>query len=372
MSLIDLASLVLAPTATKESKVYSAIPDTGDGDMTFSRGSSATRVNSEGLIEKERANLLLQSNTFSTTWSLSNGTLTGGQTGYDGSSDAWQFDASGTAQVSQSVSTSGVQTYSIYAKAGTENGIFLRANGGSNPRCFFNLDSGTIGSEAGGLIDSNIEDIGNGWYRCSIVYSDTTNEPRIYVADNSNGFPSTGNILIQDSQLESGLVATDVITTTTTTEQAGILEDMPRLDYSGGASCPSLLLEPQRSNVLPHSEYFDSSDWTKLGAGTGDTAIVTTNYAISPEGLQNATRLQCDLNGGGTSSSNQSLIYDVYSGSGSQTLSIYAKSNTGENQTIYLANTQTTGDTITVTPEWQRFTFTHSSSPYVFAIGLRS
>jgi hypothetical protein len=68
MSLLDLASLVLAPTATKEGKVYSAIPNTGDGDMTFSRGSAATRVNSAGLIEKERGNLLLQSNTFDTTW----------------------------------------------------------------------------------------------------------------------------------------------------------------------------------------------------------------------------------------------------------------------------------------------------------------
>jgi hypothetical protein len=64
MSLIDLASLVLAPTATKEGKVYSAIPNTGDGDMTFSRGSAATRVNSAGLIEKVRTNLALYSEEF--------------------------------------------------------------------------------------------------------------------------------------------------------------------------------------------------------------------------------------------------------------------------------------------------------------------
>ena len=94
MSLIDLASLVLSPTATKEGKVYSAIPDTGDGDMTFTRGSSATRVNSAGLIEKERGNLLLQSNTFDTTWSAVSASVTGGQSGYDGSSDAWLLSKS--------------------------------------------------------------------------------------------------------------------------------------------------------------------------------------------------------------------------------------------------------------------------------------
>src|SRR5210317_1299450 len=93
MSLIDLASLVLAPTATKEGKVYSAIPDTGEGDMTFTRGSAATRVNSAGLIEKERANLLLQSNTFDTTWSsVLTANVVGGQSGYDGSSDAWTLE----------------------------------------------------------------------------------------------------------------------------------------------------------------------------------------------------------------------------------------------------------------------------------------
>ena len=61
-------------------------------------------------------------------------------------------------------------------------------------------------------------------------------------------------IYIQDAQLEQGLVATDYIETGASTAQAGILEDMPRLDYSGGASCPSLLLEPSRTNTWTYSE----------------------------------------------------------------------------------------------------------------------
>jgi hypothetical protein len=287
--MINDASLVMIPSGYKDGTLYSVKPTNGDGDFTFSRGSNlaATRVNSEGLIEKGRENLLLQSNTFDTTWSLSNGTLTGGQTGYDGSSDAWEFDASGTAQVSQSVSTSGVHTYSVYAKAGTENGLFLRANGGLNPRCFFNLDSGTIGSEAGGLIDSKMVDVGNGWYRCSILYSDTTNEARIYVSNNSGGFPTSGSIYIQDAQLEQGLVATDYIETTTTTAQAGILEDMSRLDYSGG-SCPSLLLEPQRTNLISNSEYTDGANWSNEGSIVDEE---NTSETASPEGVYNAVKL---------------------------------------------------------------------------------
>ena len=120
MSLLDLASLVLAPTATKEGKVYSAIPDTGDGDMTFTRGSAATRVNSAGLIEKERGNLLLQSNTFDTTWSNTRSTETSGQSGYDGTNDAWKLkedNNNGTHRIAQSITQTGVITASVYAKA---------------------------------------------------------------------------------------------------------------------------------------------------------------------------------------------------------------------------------------------------------------
>jgi hypothetical protein len=40
-----------------------------------------------------RTNLLLQSNTFSTTWFAGRTiSVTGGQSGYDGSSDAWLLD----------------------------------------------------------------------------------------------------------------------------------------------------------------------------------------------------------------------------------------------------------------------------------------
>ena len=80
------------------------------------------------------------------------------------------------------------------------------------------------------------------------------------------------------------MVATDYIETGASTAQAGILEDMPRLDYSGGASCPSLLLEPQRSNLFPNSEYFGS--WQVFRGS------LTANSITSPEGVVNAYRYE--------------------------------------------------------------------------------
>jgi len=289
----------------------------GDGDFTFSRGSNlaATRVGADGLIEKGRENVLLQSNQFDTTWTeLSQGTITSGQAGYDGTNDAWLLTAGAVfSRVQQSISQSDVKTFSVYAKSGTQGGIFLRLNGGSNPRCFFDLNNGQVGNPAGDNIDASIESVGNGWYRCSLIANNTADSAQIYIADDNNGFVSSGNIYIQDAQLELGLAATEYIETTTTTGTAGILEDTPRFDYSNGASCPSLLLEPSATQLFPQSEYFDGSDWTKYGG-----ASLTNNNSVSPDGLQNATKL---TNVGG--------IYDqiAYTPNTDYTYSLFAKTD---------------------------------------------
>jgi hypothetical protein len=58
MSLLDTASLLLTPNAYKEGKLYSVIPSDGSGDFTFTRATTATRVNSDGLVELVPYNLL--------------------------------------------------------------------------------------------------------------------------------------------------------------------------------------------------------------------------------------------------------------------------------------------------------------------------
>ena len=64
-SFYDDASLVVIPSGYKTSKVYAEKPTDGSGDLSFTRtGDTATRVNSAGLIEKVRTNLLAQSEEF--------------------------------------------------------------------------------------------------------------------------------------------------------------------------------------------------------------------------------------------------------------------------------------------------------------------
>ena len=51
MSLYDKATIVQIPSGVKSGTLYNVLPNTADGDFDFTRATSATRVNKDGLIE---------------------------------------------------------------------------------------------------------------------------------------------------------------------------------------------------------------------------------------------------------------------------------------------------------------------------------
>ena len=321
----DDASLVMIPSGVKESKLYSIKPTDGTGDFTFTRGTdTATRVNSAGLIEKETQNLLLQSNTFDTTWTNTNTTETSGQSGYDGTNDAWLLEATATtstARLQQGVSLTGVHTTSIYAKAGTTDWIAIQM--WSNHFAYFDVANGVVGG-SGSAIDTSIEAVGNGFYRCSITYNaSSVGNLWVYVIDGngSTSVTSGKNVYLQDAQLEQSLVARTYIETTTAAVYAGITDNLPRLDYSGGASCPSLLLEPQRTNLVTQSEY--------TGGYSGFNSTQDFNAAISPEKVQNAVKIIA------TTHNTQHNRFTAFSASGSYSFSVFAKAGEYEFAQLY-------------------------------------
>ena len=380
MSLYDKSSLVLIPSGAKNGKVFSQKPVSGAGDFTFSRGSnlSATRVNASQLIEKGRENIFVQSNQFDTTWLLASATITGGQSGYDGTNNAWKLqDTAVSAEhfVRQTPNVGNIVSVSVYAKANTLNFLWLRSvEGGVNKRTWFDLSSGSVGTSQG--IDANIESVGNGWYRCSATFNhQAAFEYYIAISDanGSSSYAGTGNgsIYIQDAQLEKSLVATPYIETGASTAQAGILENTPRFDYSGGATCPSLLLEGSRTNLVTQSEYFGDSSWVKYGVGVGITPIVTPNYAISPDGTQNASRLQCDLNGGNTTSDRSWLYQAITTISGDNTFSLYVKNNLNEEITFTLSNGSSETVVVLSDGKWHRLSTVKSGGgqPRIGLIG---
>ena len=320
----------------------------GDGDFDFSRGSNlaATRVNAAGLIEKGRENLLLQSNQFDTTWTTSSSaSITGGQADKDGGTSAWKLQAitASTAYVRQLIdASSNVSTFSFYAKAGTSNWTFVNC---VNVTGFFDLANGAVGALGGGsnVVDASITSVGGGWYRVSLTGLGMTQQ-RIYTASaNGNSVSAVGdNIYIQDAQLEVGLAATAVIETTTTTVTAGILSDLPRLNYSGGSACPSLLLEPLRTNLVTQSEYFGDGVWSKSG--------VTLDFGyLAPDGTYSAYKITDDA-GGGTGS-----LYLSAGLTATTSRSIWARTTSGTGTLDLLTHNANTNNTFTITEEWQRF-----------------
>jgi len=294
MSLYDKASLILPVSpAYKDGALQSYKPLTSEGTFTFSRGSNlaATRVGADGLIEKGRENKIFYSNIFSNTvWLLQFSTITSGQSGYDGSSNAWLLDSNiAGGNIRQGSSVSGVNTFSVYAKKGTADGIRVRFDQTSDTNVYVDLRDGSVFT-SGNTIDIDVQSIGSGWYRVTFAMLNAGLALfRVYPTDGSTS-TIVGNILIQDAQVEQGLVATEYIETTTTTGTAGILEDLPRLDYSGGATCPSLLLEGSRTNLIDYSEYFGGWSITRVA--------VNSNADDSPEGRANATKVVPNTSGG--------------------------------------------------------------------------
>ena len=288
-------------------------------EFSFTRGSdiAATRVNSSGLIEKYRENLLLHSNAFNN-WTNSNTTETSGQIGYDGSSDAWLLEKSlASGFIFRSFSGSGVYTLSLYAKAGTLNSVLLLilASGG-NGDAYFNLSTGVVDTFGNNAFDAQIEDVGGGWYRCSLIGNYTSiSQVRIYPANNQGIADTSGTIYIQDAQVEQGLVATSYLESGATKATSGVADNEPRINYAGGTA--SLLLEPQRTNIVPQSEYLNGLN--KIGT------TITTNETTSPEGIENANKITAN----GVSGDHQLYTQSISFTSGtSYSISIFAKADT--------------------------------------------
>jgi hypothetical protein len=360
MSLLDTASLIVTPNAVKEGKLYSVIPSDGSGDMSVTRATTATRVNSAGLVELVPYNLLTYSEQFDNAdWGKEFTTITANNiTAPNGTATADRLNlGSGTEQkfIYQAKSQNGTYTQSVYLKKGTHTFFQLAVGGDVNPYCNFDLTNGTysaFGSTA------TIANVGDGWYRCTMTYTTTTGTyVYIFAVDSLSSArtastSSTGNYYAWGAQLVEGSTAKDYQKTETRL-------NIPRLDYSNG-TCPSLLVEPQRTNLIPYSSSFDNAVWVKDNNGSGTLPVITANYATAPDGTMSADRAQFSNIGGSGSASNYSmLIHFGLTLSTTGTATIYLKSNTSSNQEVLLYWAGGEGDVFEVTPEWQRFTLSN-------------
>jgi len=242
---MEKPSLALIPTGYKDGKLYSVLPENGVGDFDVVRGSGATRVNKEGLVESMAnntprldytgggcpsllleplsTNLVTYSEDFSNaSWVKSDTIVSNGVVAPSGSNEAFNLLADNVTNqayvnVNVSVTTSQTYTFSVFAKQGAEKYIAL-ANLNPYTSSFFDLESGVaLGSTA---VSSSIEDYGNGWFRCSVeTTADTTTKfCGVYLSDNgttliSSSIPNGNGVQIWGAQLEPLPYATSYIPT---------------------------------------------------------------------------------------------------------------------------------------------------------------
>ncbi len=217
----------------------------------FSRGSSATVVNKDGLIETvgsgepridykdnskgalllepSRTNYITQSESFSNSYwakarltATSNsvispdGTLNASKIFGDGS-NSWKYiNRNGFSLINQNY-----YTFSVFAKADTLNYVQLILSGATAENYQnFDLLNGVIGSGSN-VFDAKIETFVNGWYKCSMTVlatSTATTDLFIDLADSSTmsragSFLTSGGIYIYGAQIEQGSYATSYIPT---------------------------------------------------------------------------------------------------------------------------------------------------------------
>jgi len=332
---MDIPSLFMIPSAVSSGKVHSVFPNSTDADFDFNRDSDATRVNSEGLIERVGyyGSELVTNGGFDTDsnwvyfsqWNISN-------------NKANFLDTSGGVIYQNGVTLTSGKTYKLK---------FTISDSLGNASLLFANSSGTVvyyGSDYASYTD--------GSYTLYITMSSSQTTFAVYGNTSGNSF-SIDNVSVVE-----------------------VLGDRARLNYEieGGLvnTKPSLLLEPQSTNLITYSE--DLSQWTLQNAGTGINPVVTVDNAISPDGTRNADRIVFN-SGSGTTSGDSSQITNIVSiSSGTDaTASIYLKGENGGEEIVFRGVADGTYTKLTLTKEWQRFSTTENSGTNTDAItfGIR-
>ena len=264
MSLLNDASLILVPSAIKTGEVlvqkplpnkfadetgnYDGNDPQGSANLTFTRASTATRVNSSGLIETvasnvprldylgsscprlllepQRLNNALYNQDLSNAWwnksscsvaSTAGGPLAGG--------NYWTVTCNATTGVMKGLSvswvnlSSGTYTLSVLAKAGTASSFSIssRANlSGTNFQARYNLSNGEVSAVFQGTAKTT--PYGDGWYLCEYTFSQPGgyNDSASIFFGHSFNAADNSTVLIAAPQSEAGSYATSRILTTTT------------------------------------------------------------------------------------------------------------------------------------------------------------
>ena len=385
-----------------------SIKEAIDGDFDFTRNSSATRVNSQGLIEDIQilSGDLVSNGDFSQEGSelITNGDFATDLSGWSNGNSYWQWSSQGAYHPLGSVNNGFNQSFTTQSNKLTFSveiisGVLAVEFGGVytfNQSGVYTIygTTGVVNFKRSGSLECYIDNVsvkevgqnwtlGTGWSIGdgkavsdgsannaaiqSISFNPSTLKIKFEVSDLTQGSvrlfvnkPAFTELLQVSSNgsyeatvsVTSGAnniyfySTSNFIGSITNVSVIEITDDtnLPRIDYTGGVG--HWLFEPQSTNLFPYSE--DFSQWYK-----GNGSSVISNALVSPDGTLNADKFVFD----GTN--NGRVEKEVPTTNGlDYTFSIYLKNKDIANPTQVWIGLEggVQGQYITITNEWQRFT----------------
>ena len=315
-----------------------------DPRITFTRSSTAKYFDGK-TVHKAEENLLIKSEEFdNVAWTKTNATITANtQVNPSGQSTAdtlTETTATGQHSVRQPFASLASQQYvlSFFIKYSTIPFVQLAFDNGFDSQSYanFNIQTGVTGT-IGTSTTASITSFGNGWYRCSILCTATSNSTNagayVLLANSSSmiyGGSYTGStsnsVYLFGAQVEQRSSVGPYLATTTqpiTNYQSTLVTaaiDQPRFDHDPITKlCNGLFIEDASTNLVTYSEDITNASWTKQG-------VTASLYgSTAPDGASISKYLIVD-----TSAGNHYLYQNVTPTSGvSYTLSTYAKAITG-------------------------------------------
>jgi len=302
----------------------------------FSRGSSATRINQQGLIETVQANdarvdykdnangaLLLEPSRTNTVltddfsnsiWAKINITIASGFTSPDGNNNAYEITDNSTNNRhvtfdgELSPTDGNVYTRSVFVKKGTARYVVLSArhlptSSGTSWIYDFNINNWVLTGSTGG--GQSIEDYGNGWIRLSISHISNSNLNNDFSIGISSGatisdatYSGSGDTLyIYGAQVELGNYPTSYIPTqgTAQTRLADTVPNHLNINPLNIGNSYTLFIDADLNKVVNNKVFFEiensaSNDVFTIRNTTGQIRVYNNLDAQYPTGnLQSNT-----------------------------------------------------------------------------------